>query len=210
MPTSAVRTFRKVPGEHYLFLFRIRSGQWLHHAQCLFHGFPPREPGRLAYHLIHFATRRRLVWRWLGVCELWPERTVSCTDKLLSLFRNSKLWVLPKIQALSLERLLPPKALLNHSSLCLCNIRGVLDLADHLSRGRLVKDRTSNQPKLNCRNWECGVIIPVPAGDGILGSNDKDQDPPGMDIFQGTVPVPMIVPGEEYGGRKPWFYSEQQ
>ncbi|KAL4948400.1 tyrosyl-DNA phosphodiesterase-domain-containing protein [Aspergillus filifer] len=27
--------------------------------------------------------------------------------------------------------------------------------------GRLVTDRTTKKPKLNCRNWECGVVVPV-------------------------------------------------
>lgn len=28
-----------------------------------------------------------------------------------------------------------------------------------------------------------------------------------MQIFNGIVPVPMLVPGEEYGKRRPWFYG---
>lgn len=35
------------------------------------------------------------------------------------------------------------------------------------------------------------------------------DDPAGLEIFRGAVPVPMIVPGEEYGERKPWFMNEQ-
>ncbi|KAI9036666.1 uncharacterized protein KD926_001561 [Aspergillus affinis] len=27
--------------------------------------------------------------------------------------------------------------------------------------GRLVQDRSTKEPKLNCRNWECGVLVPV-------------------------------------------------
>ncbi|KAL8967224.1 MAG: hypothetical protein Q9197_005542, partial [Variospora fuerteventurae] len=26
---------------------------------------------------------------------------------------------------------------------------------------KLVKDRASKLPKLNCRNWECGVVVPL-------------------------------------------------
>lgn len=26
------------------------------------------------------------------------------------------------------------------------------------------------------------------------------------DVFEGTLPVPMVIPGEEYGGRKPWYF----
>ena len=31
------------------------------------------------------------------------------------------------------------------------------------SRGRLVKDRATGKPKLTCRNWECGVLVPTEA-----------------------------------------------
>jgi len=77
--------------------------------------------------------------------------------------------------------------------------------------GRLVKDKVTKQPKLNCRNWECGVVVsvPMPKASSMHGANGKQkQGPFGMEVFKGFVPVPMKVPGEEYGDRKPWFYSE--
>jgi hypothetical protein len=98
-------------------------------------------------------------------------------------------------------------------------------------RGRLVSDRTTKQPKLNCRNWECGVVIPIlrdsypghetQGGDGN-GTGDekgggkgkeKEEDETLLDIFKGTVPVPMRVPGRRYEGfggasRKPWYFME--
>ncbi|TVY80638.1 Tyrosyl-DNA phosphodiesterase [Lachnellula suecica] len=74
--------------------------------------------------------------------------------------------------------------------------------------GRMVKDRTTKEPKLNCRNWECGVVIPVITGDSK--SENKDQGPPGMEVFKGKIPVPMVVPGNEYAGKRPWFYTEHQ
>ncbi|RAH77551.1 tyrosyl-DNA phosphodiesterase [Aspergillus japonicus CBS 114.51] len=104
--------------------------------------------------------------------------------------------------------------------------------------GRLVLDRTTKQPKLNCRNWECGVLVPVledPRTKSDAGGNSSSastsstssssassaQAPPPtrndegtaggglMGLFAGTVPVPMRVPGRYYeGGRKPWFFSE--
>ncbi|KAI0554935.1 tyrosyl-DNA phosphodiesterase-domain-containing protein [Xylaria curta] len=64
--------------------------------------------------------------------------------------------------------------------------------------GRLVKDRASGQPKLNCRNWECGVLIPI----------EGETVKPGWGAF---VPVPMVVPGEAYGksnSKRPWFFLE--
>ncbi|BCR88975.1 uncharacterized protein ACHE_50173S [Aspergillus chevalieri] len=81
--------------------------------------------------------------------------------------------------------------------------------------GRLVQDRASTvksnpkPPKLNCRNWECGVIVPVsenekrPDGDRECGRM--------LDVFRSTVPVPMSVPGKKYEGDgrlKPWYFME--
>ena len=63
-----------------------------------------------------------------------------------------------------------------------------------------MKDKVTKGPKMNCRNWECGVLVKCP--DGAKGES-KGM---GMDIFKGTVPVPMEWPGEEYKGRKPWFF----
>ncbi|KAI0477003.1 tyrosyl-DNA phosphodiesterase-domain-containing protein [Xylaria cf. heliscus] len=67
--------------------------------------------------------------------------------------------------------------------------------------GRLVRDRATGQPKLNCRNWECGVLIP------IEGENVK----PGWEAFEKRIPVPMVVPGDPYGkssSKRPWFFLE--
>jgi hypothetical protein len=77
-------------------------------------------------------------------------------------------------------------------------------------RGRLVKDRTTKEPKLNLRNWECGIVFPVGAGDLDAKSQDDGQGPPGMEVFKDKIPIPMIVPGEDYAGRKPWFYTQQR
>lgn len=39
------------------------------------------------------------------------------------------------------------------------------DISDNLmfskTRGKLILDRTTKAPKLNLRNWECGVLVPV-------------------------------------------------
>ncbi|KAL2815953.1 tyrosyl-DNA phosphodiesterase-domain-containing protein [Aspergillus granulosus] len=92
--------------------------------------------------------------------------------------------------------------------------------------GRLVQDRTSKQPKLNCRNWECGVVIPVikqklstqpntqasvdEAASSVAGTKNKVEETTHLlDIFAGTVPVPMQVPGAQYKGpRQPWYFME--
>ncbi|KAI0526361.1 tyrosyl-DNA phosphodiesterase-domain-containing protein [Xylaria bambusicola] len=67
--------------------------------------------------------------------------------------------------------------------------------------GRLVKDRASGQPKLNCRNWECGVLIPMESQAGKSGWSS----------FENRIPIPMIVPGEAYGktnSKRPWLFLE--
>ena len=73
----------------------------------------------------------------------------------------------------------------------------------------MVKDNTTKKPKMIVRNWECGVIIPVPAqGPGITAGVGLGT---GLDMsmFDGHLPVPMIVPGEDYQNRTPWFFSAQ-
>ncbi|KAI0115828.1 tyrosyl-DNA phosphodiesterase-domain-containing protein [Nemania sp. FL0031] len=67
--------------------------------------------------------------------------------------------------------------------------------------GRLVKDRASGQPKLNCRNWECGVLIPM-EGKTVTS---------GLGAFEKKIPVPMVIPGEPYGkasSKRPWLFLE--
>ncbi|KAL8823302.1 MAG: hypothetical protein Q9191_005980 [Dirinaria sp. TL-2023a] len=70
--------------------------------------------------------------------------------------------------------------------------------------GSLTHDRRTTSKKLSCRNWECGVVVPLREG-GTGGEK-------GLGIFETTVPVPMEYPGEEYKsgtGMMPWFYSEE-
>ena len=90
-------------------------------------------------------------------------------------------------------------------------------------------DKTSKSPKLNVKNWECGVLIPVSASEtkskecggagagrklgGEVAKEDTPQEerrkPLDMEVFTGKVPVPMKVPGRRISqGRRPWFYTE--
>jgi len=71
--------------------------------------------------------------------------------------------------------------------------------------GRLVQDRASKQPKLNCRNWECGVVIPV-----LENGVERPLRAAGnsLVVFNDTVPVPMRFPAPAYGAKKPWYYTE--
>lgn len=56
-------------------------------------------------------------------------------------------------------------------------------------RGKLTKDRASGKPKMTCRNWECGVVVPITA----LGEGTAD-----LSTFQEKIPVPMQTPGDPY------------
>lgn len=80
-------------------------------------------------------------------------------------------------------------------------------------RGRLVQDlKSSKRPKLNCRNWECGVVIPVYAatdkpGLAVEGAGEEVSNRESLDVFASTVPIPMKVPGELYetsSTNQPW------
>ncbi|KAM3498335.1 hypothetical protein MY11210_009680 [Beauveria gryllotalpidicola] len=64
--------------------------------------------------------------------------------------------------------------------------------------GRVVKDRGTGSAKMSCRNWECGVIVPVHGNPG----NGCE-----FTIFSPVVPVPMMVPGRPYkDSDEPWFF----
>ncbi|KIV89228.1 hypothetical protein, variant 1 [Exophiala mesophila] len=79
--------------------------------------------------------------------------------------------------------------------------------------GQLVQDRNGKSLKLNCRNWECGVIVPVSAENEEMSGEHEQVVDEGKDslraVFGGTVPVPMRYPTglvAQDGGR-PWFFS---
>jgi hypothetical protein len=87
-------------------------------------------------------------------------------------------------------------------------------------RGKLVYDRTNKSPKLNCRNWECGVLIPVdmpkPEGRTLSGDDPIIAMPLPFEMaFEGkgggvSIPVPMKIPGQRLvdTGKSPWFFAE--
>ncbi|KAK0621288.1 tyrosyl-DNA phosphodiesterase-domain-containing protein [Bombardia bombarda] len=88
--------------------------------------------------------------------------------------------------------------------------------------GRLVKDRATGTPKVTCRNWECGVVVPAAvvglspssSRDGASvsgGVQKKESDGESWNVFRGRVPVPMELPGavlSSQGAKKPWFFTE--
>ncbi|KAJ1712106.1 tyrosyl-DNA phosphodiesterase [Aspergillus flavus] len=63
--------------------------------------------------------------------------------------------------------------------------------------GRLVQERATKEPKLNCRNWECGVLMPVISKEDAVSEQNKspnDESGTMLDAFKGIVPVPMRLP----------------
>lgn len=112
------------------------------------------------------------------------------------------------------------RILLNTAAFAVISYKDVqFQLLIIFSRGRLVKDRVTKLPKLNIRNWEAGVIIPIRRVD-VENAPNKDKEMvtveddslsiPDWEIFHGTVPVPMQVPAAPYGKKRPWFYSQQR
>ena len=67
--------------------------------------------------------------------------------------------------------------------------------------GKIVTDRATKQPKLSARNWECGVLVPMPP-EVIVGC-ERDGE---MGAFKDKIPLPFEFPGQEYGTRRPWFF----
>lgn len=103
-------------------------------------------------------------------------------------------------------------------------------------RGRLIKDRNTKKPKITCRNWECGVIVParratVAASSSLSASSHEENKEEGngngkgkaqeamptsaaeddtlsWGVFEGHVPVPMKVPASplQMNGSKSPFF----
>jgi Tyrosyl-DNA phosphodiesterase len=83
--------------------------------------------------------------------------------------------------------------------------------ADVGHRGRLVQDKLTKRPKLNCRNWECGVVVPIQRKKEH-GSDSSQEDSSTACALQGlatSVPIPMQWPSEPYeeAKRRPWFFG---
>ncbi|PSR83300.1 tyrosyl-DNA phosphodiesterase-domain-containing protein [Coniella lustricola] len=75
--------------------------------------------------------------------------------------------------------------------------------------GRLVKNRTTGQPKLTARNWECGVLVlSSNAASQASGTGSNVADMKG--VFDGTIPIPIELPGQPYddNSREPWFNGQ--
>ncbi|CAG8268286.1 unnamed protein product [Penicillium salamii] len=76
-------------------------------------------------------------------------------------------------------------------------------------RGRLVKDSTTKNLKMNCRNWECGVIVPIRSEKKPHSPSAESESAPfPTEHFQDIIPVPMRVPAAPLSEtRKPFFFG---
>jgi len=73
--------------------------------------------------------------------------------------------------------------------------------------GKLVYDRKEKKWKLNCKNWECGVLLPV-STDGVATEAGKEAVVD-MEAFKDVVEPPFMYPGIEYEDREPWYFQEK-
>jgi hypothetical protein len=64
--------------------------------------------------------------------------------------------------------------------------------------------KSGQMSSLNVRNWECGIVMPVPM-ERLRDMEMGDGEIPPMEVFTGTVEVPFVYPGQRYGDKEPWF-----
>jgi len=73
--------------------------------------------------------------------------------------------------------------------------------------GKLIYDRRVKKWKVNCKNWECGVLLPVSTeGAKTEAGEDGIVD---MEVFKDVVEPPFMYPGLEYESREPWYFMEK-
>jgi hypothetical protein len=72
--------------------------------------------------------------------------------------------------------------------------------------GKLIYDRKEKKWKVNCKNWECGVLLPVSTEGAKTETEDGIVD---MDVFKDVVEPPFMYPGLEYEDREPWYFMEK-
>lgn len=81
------------------------------------------------------------------------------------------------------------------------------DDRDLVCRGKVVLDRTTKGPKLNCRNWESGVLIPFGKfPDDPLGNADITPD---LWRLNKIFPVPIQLPAQKLLANRPWFFMRR-
>lgn len=78
-----------------------------------------------------------------------------------------------------------------------------------------MQDRQTKKFRLNIKNWECGVIMPIKTNKPlsvINAESNSEHGVPTWKIFKEVVPLPCLLPGFEgagslaYGASRPWFF----
>lgn len=64
--------------------------------------------------------------------------------------------------------------------------------------------KSGQMGSLNIRNWECGIVMPVPGAKLATLKLGAGEIPP-MSVFEGTIEVPFVYPGQTFGDKQPWF-----
>ncbi|KAF2023382.1 phospholipase D/nuclease [Setomelanomma holmii] len=82
---------------------------------------------------------------------------------------------------------------------------GSANISDSAWGGQKVL-KSGQMGSLNIRNWECGVLVPV-SHERIAGLKISDGEVPPMSVFEGTIEVPFVHPGQPYGEKQPWFFK---
>jgi Tyrosyl-DNA phosphodiesterase len=78
--------------------------------------------------------------------------------------------------------------------------------------GKVSKDRQRNEYKMVCRNWECGVLVPVKRSANQTSSNgagserQPDERKDLRQLFQPLWDIPFEIPGQPHR-RDPWFFE---
>ncbi|KAJ5139305.1 uncharacterized protein N7515_004153 [Penicillium bovifimosum] len=83
--------------------------------------------------------------------------------------------------------------------------------------GRLVKDTSTKGLKMNCRNWECGVIVPIITEKTDVSAQQEGKGkksegatstPLPVEVYKDVVPIPMKLPAMPLSQeRKPFFFG---
>jgi len=73
--------------------------------------------------------------------------------------------------------------------------------------GKLVQDKKDKKWRINCRNWECGVLLPVPKA--LSNASPNDDTLVEMSVFRDVAEPPFMIPGIEYRDREPWYFQEK-
>jgi hypothetical protein len=82
--------------------------------------------------------------------------------------------------------------------------------------GKIVRDSKRKENKLVCRNWECGVLLPVSKPDSSLLAEGAPIEPvskvdaPLSELFRGYLDIPFEVPAPPHGDREPWFFQKER